>query len=154
MSKLQARSTAKASGSSISARSRWSRGAYSWRRSLAPARARWSVCSKLADSIRSLFLFQSALQRVLVLARIVNDLRHLGFGNFIGEHAAHADAALVDVQHDAGRFLAILAEELFEHVHDELHGSVVVIQHQHLVHRRLLRLRLADRKSVVTGNRV
>src|SRR3546814_6953993 len=91
MSKLQARSTAKASGSSINARSRCSSVAYSWRRSLAPARARWSVCSKLADSIRSLFLFQSALKRVLVLARIVNDLRHLGFGNFIGEHAAHAD---------------------------------------------------------------
>src|SRR3546814_7537310 len=55
-----------------------------------------------------------------------------------------ADVCASDlVQHDTGGFLAILAEELFEHVHDELHGSVVVIQHQNLVHRRLLRLRLA-----------
>src|SRR3546814_6227473 len=54
---------------------------------------------------RSLFLFQSTLKRVLMLARIVNDLRHLGLGNLVGEHAAHADAPLVDMQHNAGRFL-------------------------------------------------
>src|SRR3546814_3743169 len=44
------------------------------------------------DERPSLRLFQRALQRVLVLPRGVHHLVHLGFCDFIAEHAAHADA--------------------------------------------------------------
>src|SRR3546814_2315103 len=39
-------------------------------------------------------LFERALQRVLVLPCGVHHLIDLGFGDFIAEHAAHADALL------------------------------------------------------------
>ena len=57
----------------------------------------WSGC---------LLLFHNALQRMLVLAGEIHHLRHFGLGHLIGEHAALADAVVVDVQHDAGRVLA------------------------------------------------
>src|SRR4051812_48001128 len=79
---------------------------------------------------------------MLVLAREIHDLGHLGFGDLVGVDAADTNAPLVDMQHDAGRFLAALGKKPFEDVHDKLHRRVVVVQHQNLVHRRLLRLRL------------
>src|SRR5262249_53518871 len=51
MSTLQARITAAASWSSTSASSRCSSVAYSWCRSLASARARWSDCSRLRENV-------------------------------------------------------------------------------------------------------
>jgi hypothetical protein len=53
---------------------------------------------------------------------------------------------MMHVQHDAHRILVGLGEKTLQNVHDELHGSVIVVQHQNLVHRRLLRLgaRLGD----------
>ena len=45
------------------------------------------------------------------------------------------------MEHDPSRFLTVLVEEPFEDVNDEFHGGVIVVQHQNLVHRRLLRLR-------------
>ncbi len=78
---------------------------------------------------------------MLVLPRQVHHLGHLGLGDLVGEHAAHPDAAAMHVQHDAGRLLARLLEEPLQHVHDELHRRVVVVQHQHLVHGGLLGLR-------------
>jgi hypothetical protein len=45
------------------------------------------------------------------------------------------------MQHDLGRLFPVLAEEALEHMDDEFHGRVIVVQHQHLVQRRLLRLR-------------
>src|SRR5918911_5498220 len=107
-STLQARMTAAASWSSTRARRRCSRVAYSWRRSPARARARWRACSRLREKLGKatsgleLLLFHNALQRMLVLAGEVHDLRHFGFGDLVGVHAALADAVLVDVQHDAG----------------------------------------------------
>ena len=38
-----------------------------------------------------------------MLAGEVHHLRHFCFRHFVGEHAAFADAMLVDVQHDARR---------------------------------------------------
>ena len=66
----------------------------------------------------------------------------LGFGHFVGEDAADPDAMLVHVQHDAGRVLAALLEEPLQHVDDELHWSVVVIQDQHPIKRGPLKFRL------------
>src|SRR5690242_10218991 len=48
----------------------------------------------------------------------------------------------MNMEHDARRLLPVLVEEPLENVNDELHGRVVVVQHQDLVHGRLLRLRL------------
>ena len=53
---------------------------------------------------------------MLVLARVIDSLRHLGLGNFIGVHAAHADALLMDEQHDLGRFFAILLNDMLQHI--------------------------------------
>src|SRR3546814_4308869 len=58
-----------------------------------------------------LLLFQGALQRVLVAARKVNHLGHLGLRHFVSVHAAHADATTLNVQHDPGRLVTIRSEE-------------------------------------------
>src|SRR5436305_13742730 len=79
---------------------------------------------------------------MLVLPGEIQNLRHFGFGDLISVYATNTDPASMDMQHDAGRFLAALGEKTFEDMHDELHRGVVVVQHQHLIHRRLLRLRL------------
>src|SRR5262245_24621858 len=44
----------------------------------------------------------------------------------------------MDVEHDLGRFLTVLLEDVLENVDYELHRRVVVVQHQHLIHGRLL----------------
>src|SRR6266568_6811588 len=101
--------TAAASWSSISASRRCSSVAYSWCRSLARASARWSDCSRLrekvgirASSFRDarLLLFHDALQRMLMLAGKIHDLRHFGLGDLVGVDAAFADPVVVNVQHD------------------------------------------------------
>ena len=79
-----------------------------------------------------------ALERMLVLARVIHRLRHLGLGDLVGVDAAHTHALLMDVQHDLGRFFAVLLEDVLQDVDDELHRRVIVVQHQYLVHRRLL----------------
>src|SRR5690606_22705884 len=129
-----------ASWSSLSASNRCSSVAYSCRRSLAYASARCSVCSRLGDSMGRLLLFKRALQRVLVPPRELGDLGHLRLRHLVGEDATDPDPSSVDMQHDAGGFLAALPEEPLEDVHDELHRRVVVVEQQHLVERRLLRL--------------
>src|SRR5215813_15126181 len=147
MSMPQALSTGTASSSSVIASSRCSRVAYSWRRSPASPKARWRDFSRFLDSmdielprqggtieLLTLLFLQRALERVLVLAGIVHGLRHLGLGNLVGIHAAHAHALLMDVKHDPGRFFAILLKYVLQDVDHELHGSVVVVEHQNLVH--------------------
>src|SRR6185503_9908909 len=142
-STLQARMTAAASLSSISARSRCSSVAYSWWRSLAKARAWWRAFSRLRenDGTKTSLLFHHALQRVLMLAGEVHDLCDLGLRHFVRVDAALPDTVLVHMQHDPGRFLATLLEEALEHMNDELHRSVVVIEQEHAVQARPLRLR-------------
>src|SRR5215470_582324 len=106
MSTLQARITAAASWSSTSASNRCSSVAYSWCRSLASARARWSDCSRLRENVGisvslhfklgrfspESLLLHDALQRMLVFTGKVHNLRHLGLGHFVRKNAAFADA--------------------------------------------------------------
>src|SRR5216684_2141980 len=142
MSTLQARITAAASWSSINASSRCSSVAYSWCLSLASASARWSDCSRLRENVgimassflRPSFLLHHALQRMLVLAGEVHDLRHLGLGDLVSIHAAFADSVVVNVKHDSCGRIAVLVEEALQHVHYELHRRVVVIEQEHSVH--------------------
>src|SRR6516162_2067983 len=164
-STLQARITAAASWSSIKASSRCSRVAYSWCRSLASARARWRDCSRLREKVGiveflssvsrlyymggPLLLFHDALQRMLVFAGKVHNLRHFGFRHLIGVDSALADAVLVHVHHDTVRRLVVLVEEFLQHVDHELHRRVVVVEQEHAVEARPLGLRagLADHRG-------
>eukprot|EP01026_Neomeris_dumetosa_P026666 TRINITY_DN21740_c0_g1_i1.p1 TRINITY_DN21740_c0_g1~~TRINITY_DN21740_c0_g1_i1.p1 ORF type:complete len:129 (+),score=8.55 TRINITY_DN21740_c0_g1_i1:44-430(+) len=47
----------------------------------------------------------------------------------------------MDMEHDPRRFFAVLVEESLQDMNDELHGRVVVVQHQNFVHRRLFGFR-------------
>src|ERR1700733_12988940 len=79
---------------------------------------------------------------MLMLACEIHDLRHFCLSDFVGENAANADAAAMDMEHNASRLFAVLVEEPLEDVDNELHRRVIVVQHQNFVHRGLLRLRL------------
>ena len=68
----------------------------------------------------------------------VHNLSHFCLGDLISVDTADADAAAVDMHHDARGFVAIFLKEAFQDVNDEFHWRVVVIQHEDLVHRRLL----------------
>src|SRR5690349_3420111 len=124
-------STGVASSSSVIARSRCSSVAYSCRRSPASAKARWRDFSRFLDNIdiehldkktdRYLLFLQRTLQRMLVLPRIVDCLRHLRFGDFVCVDPAYAHALLMDMEHDLGRFLAVLLKNVLQHVDHELH---------------------------------
>src|SRR5690606_13772630 len=98
-----------------------------------------------------LFLFHRALQRVLVAAREVHHLRHLRLGHLEGKDTDDGKPLLVHGQHDLERLRVGHSEEPFEHMDDELHRRVVVVQEKHLVERRALRLRprLGDDRGLV-----
>ena len=135
--------TAAASLSSVSDSNRCSSVAYSWRRSLAKRQGAVQRLFETAGKCRHWPIpFPSCTAEGAVVAGEVHDLRHLRLRHFESIDPADADALLVDMQHDAGRLLASLAEEPLEHVHDEFHRRVVVVEQQHLVQRRLLGLRL------------
>ena len=77
-----------------------------------------------------------------MLARKIHHLRHLGLGDFVGEDPTFPDSMVMDVEHDLGRGFDILLEEFFQHMNDEFHRRVVVVQDQHPVEVRPLGLRL------------
>ena len=62
-----------------------------------------------------LFLFHRALQRMLVIAGEIHDLRHLGLRHFECVDSADTHTLLMDVQHDARRLFASLAEKPLKH---------------------------------------
>ena len=95
----------------------------------------------LAPSVCRLFLLHDALQRMLVFAGKVHHLRHFGFGDLIGIHAAFADPVVVHMEHDAVGRLVVLAEKPLDHMHDEFHRRVIVVEDQHAVKIRPLDLR-------------
>src|SRR5262245_29052494 len=92
------------------------------------------LCANRASPtcVMSLFLHH-ALQRMLVFAGKVHDLRYLGLGHLVSEHPALADAVLVHMHHDSVGGLVVLVEESLQHMDHEFHGRVVVIQEQHAV---------------------
>ena len=83
---------------------------------------------------------------MLVFPRKVHHLRDLRLGHLVRENATFPDAVMMHVQHDSRGGLAVLVEELLEHVNDELHRRVVVIQQKNAVEARpfCLRLGLGD----------
>ena len=78
-----------------------------------------------------------------MLTREIHHLRHLGLGYLIGEHAALPDSIMMDEEHDLGRGLGILLEELLQNVNDEFHRRIIVVQNQDAIEVGPLRLRLA-----------
>src|SRR5258707_11654783 len=96
----QGLSTGVASSSSVIASSRCSSVAYSCRRSPASAKGRWRDFSRFLDNmdiepprqnyeLRTLLFLQRALQRMLVLARVVDRLGYLGLVHFVGIDTAN-----------------------------------------------------------------
>lgn len=78
---------------------------------------------------------------MLVLTGEIHDLRHLCLGNLVAEHPDDRQTLLVNGQHDFESLRMVHAEKPFQHMHDELHRGVVVIQHENLVKRRSLGFR-------------
>ena len=75
---------------------------------------------------------------------VLRRVEHLGdfrLGDLIGVDPSHAESRAVDVEpHLVGRHL-VVPEDLNQDSDDKLHGGVVVVVDQHLVHRWLLGLR-------------
>ena len=84
---------------------------------------------------------EDTLQRALVYA---NERRHeyATLEHLLLALIDDTDAMLMHMQHDAGRVLAALLEEPLQHIDDEFHGRVVVVQDQHPIQRGLLELGL------------
>ena len=66
--------------------------------------------------------------------RKVHDLRDLGFRDFVSKNTTFADPVMMHMQHNSCGSFVILSEEALQHVHNELHRRVVVIENEHPVH--------------------
>lgn len=86
-----------------------------------------------------------------MLAGKIHHLRHLGLGNLVSVHAAFTDPVMMNVQHDLRRRLHILLEETLQHVNDEFHRRVIVVEDQHAIEARALRPRLDLRDDGSAG---
>src|SRR5690606_34438770 len=80
---------------------------------------------------------------MLVTPGELDHLRHLGFRHLVGVNTANAESAPMYMEHYARRLFPGLVEERLKDVNDELHRCVIVVQHQHLVHRGPLGFGLA-----------
>jgi len=87
--------------------------------------------------LRFLGLLESTHQRMLIVAGVGHHLRNLRLGDLVSKHAADTLALHVHFKHHPrGRF-TVQAEKALQHIHDELHRGVVVVQQHHAVQRRL-----------------
>src|SRR5258705_7315239 len=67
-------------------------------------------------------------------------LRHFRLGHFESVNAADTDPVPVDMEHNLNRFLARFREKTLQHMHDEFHRRVIVVEDEDLVKRWLLGL--------------
>jgi hypothetical protein len=78
--------------------------------------------------------FHDALQRMLPgMGQLANHL-DAGGRNITGVHAADAAPLVVHLQHDTGGFVVLFAKDALEYVDHKLHGRVVVVQQNDLIH--------------------
>ena len=84
--------------------------------------------------------WQDMLGAIQNPAREIHDLRHLGLGHLERVDPTFPNTMVVNVEHDARRLVPILLKEAFEHVDNELHRCVVVVEKKHAVKAWLLRL--------------
>jgi hypothetical protein len=73
-------------------------------------------------------------------ARQFDHLRHLRFRHFKGINAADANPMPVNMQHDLDCFLVRLAKKPLQYMDHEINGSVIVIEDEYPVQRRLFGL--------------
>lgn len=86
-----------------------------------------------------------------MLARVVDDSGGFCLGDFVGKDSTNADAFLVDIEHNAFGFALGFAEELLKDEHDEVHGGIIVVKHQHLVKGGLPRCRFLRECDIAIG---
>jgi hypothetical protein len=86
-----------------------------------------------------------------MLARITGYLRHFGLCNFVSKDTTDPFATSMHLQHHSGRRRPIHAEKSLQHIDDEFHWSVVIVEQYDAIQRRLRRLRwrLFDNDAVV-----
>ncbi len=77
-----------------------------------------------------------------MLLGVSRDLRDLGLSDLEGEHATDSLAARVHFEHDAGGSGSVHTEDSFEHIDDEFHRGVIVIEQNDAKQRRSLEARL------------
>src|SRR5690554_5915490 len=149
----QARSTAMAAWLSSKASSRCSTVMNSWRLLRASLNARFRVISRSllsivpphhATSVALLrFPFYLTHQRVLTFPGVFIYLGCLGFGNVPRVDSADRPAFSMDPEHDLCSCFPVQHEKGFQHLHHEIHRSVIIIEHDHLIARRRLQLGLS-----------
>ena len=64
----------------------------------------------------------------------LDHLCNLCLRDLVRKDATHADAVLMNVQHDSKRCLAGFVEKAFKDVGHKLHGRVIIIEDQHAIH--------------------
>ncbi len=74
---------------------------------------------------------------MLTFLRVLIDLRTLGLGDILGKYTAGTFSRSVNHQHDLRRLLPIHSKEGLEHLYNEFHGRIVIVQHDYLPKRRL-----------------
>src|SRR5258706_6818738 len=106
-----------------------------------------------SGSVLSSGFLECAQQRMLMLTRIMSDLRYFGLGDLVGKDPAVALAARMHLEHHARRRVAGHREEAFEHVYHEFHWRLIVIQDDEAEQPRDLSLRypFRHRQAPVTS---
>ena len=90
---------------------------------------------------KNLLFFHCALQRLLVRARKIHNLTDLCLRNFKGKDPANTNAAAMNGQHNICGFLTAFIEKPLQNMNDKFHRSIIIVQEQNLIHRRLFGFR-------------
>jgi hypothetical protein len=94
-----------------------------------------AACDVLAGEVLPADRRGDAAERVLVGAGEFQHLCGLRCGDIRRIGSARADAVTVDPQHGSSCGFAVMIEDAHQHLNDEFHRRMVVVQEQHLDHR-------------------
>ncbi len=70
---------------------------------------------------------------MFVLSGKRNDLCHLGFSKVFRVDAAHGRTFRMYFEHDLGRAFMVHAKNCLQHLNDEFHRRVIIVEQYHLV---------------------
>ena len=82
-----------------------------------------------------------------MFARKVHDLCHFGLSHLVRVNAAFADPMMMYMQHNSCGGFMVLAKKPLQHVHNELHWRVVIVENEYTVHVWPLGLRFGLRND-------
>jgi len=71
---------------------------------------------------------------MLIFTRELVHLGDFGFGNISSKDSTYCFSLGMNGQHNLGRLFPVHAEEQFQHFNYKLHGCVVIVVHNDLVH--------------------